>query len=210
MRLRPRIRLILAAATVWAAAGTSLAQTAVGAAHADASAKAAAPVDTLATPLAGGAALLQRLTAELHGIRYRFGGNLPELGLDCSGLVGVVWSRLGLETPPRTSAALASTGRPVEVADLQPGDLVFFNTRGRRFSHVGIYTGKGRFVHASSVQRRVTEGSLDDHYYRTRFNGARRLATMPWQTAVAGAAALAADALVPEESAPTDARSAPP
>ena len=121
---------------------------------------------------------LQLMALELQGIRYRFGGNSPERGLDCSGLVRLVWARLGLPSLPRTSAEMASIGEHVGINDLKPGDLVFFNTRDKRNSHVGIYTGMGRFIHASSVQRKVTENSIDEDYYKARFNGARRLATM--------------------------------
>lgn len=120
-------------------------------------------------------ALVEQAARELLGIRYRFGGNDPARGVDCSGLVQLVWQKLGLPELPRTSAAMAAQGEPIATDALRPGDLVFFNTRGRRYSHVGIYLGEGRFIHASSVLRRVTESALDERYYRQRFNGARRV-----------------------------------
>jgi cell wall-associated NlpC family hydrolase len=134
-----------------------------------------AALSALGAPVQQAQALLESVTRELLGVRYRFGGADVLRGVDCSGLVRLVWQRLGLAEPPRTSAAMAYRGQAVPREALQPGDLVFFNTRGRPFSHVGIYLGDGRFVHASSVARRVTENALDQPYYRQRFNGARRL-----------------------------------
>lgn len=127
------------------------------------------PTEQLLLPLA-------RIARDLTGIHYRLGGNSVESGLDCSGLVRVIWAKLGLTTLPRTSAAMAKIGEKVEADDLEPGDLVFFNTRGRPNSHVGVYIGLGRFIHASSVRRKVMENALDESYYKSRFNGARRLA----------------------------------
>ena len=86
----------------------------------------------------------------LIGVDYRFGGNTPEAGLDCSGLVGYVFQQVTGITLPRTSQELSRMGRRVTVEDLKVGDLVFFNTRSLPFSHVGIYLGDDRFVHAPS------------------------------------------------------------
>ena len=110
------------------------------------------------------------------GISYQFGGN-TETGVDCSGLVRLVWQKLGLglASLPRTAASMATLRLPVSLSDIKPGDLVFFNTLGRNFSHVGVYLGEGRFLHASSGQRRVTLSSLSERYFRERFEGARRL-----------------------------------
>ncbi|MFN9478265.1 MAG: C40 family peptidase [Betaproteobacteria bacterium] len=124
------------------------------------------------------ATLLEQVASELLGVRYRFGGNDPSGGVDCSGLVRLMWSRLGLADLPRTAAAMALLGQPVALDALLPGDLVFFNTRGRRYSHVGVYVGEGRFVHASPRQRKVTESQVGDSYFRQRFNGARRLVSV--------------------------------
>lgn len=110
------------------------------------------------------------------GVPYRYGGDDPRLGFDCSGLVRYVFrDALGLELP-RRSEEIGRAGRAVEGARLQPGDLVFFDTLGRAFSHVGIYVGDGRFVHAPARRGQVRVDGLDDPYWAARFNGARRLA----------------------------------
>jgi cell wall-associated NlpC family hydrolase len=109
------------------------------------------------------------------GTAYHYGGRSPQTGFDCSGLVAHAFEEAwGLELP-RTAQALAKAGRPVRRADLRPGDLVFYNTRNRPYSHVGIYVGEGRFVHAPRRGAKVRIESLETRYWRTRFNGARRL-----------------------------------
>lgn len=111
----------------------------------------------------------------LLGIRYRFGGQSPATGFDCSGLVNHVFREtLGLSLP-RTAAGLARVGLEVASDELQAGDLVFFNTRGARHSHVGIYVGDSRFIHAPSRGTRVRIDRLDDPAYRDTFDGARRI-----------------------------------
>lgn len=112
---------------------------------------------------------------QLMGTVYRYGSSSSRTGFDCSGLVVYVFSKLGLPELPRSAFGMAQKGVLVEQGELQVGDLVFFNTRGRMYSHVGIYTGNGRFVHAATTTRKVIESSLSEQYYRTRFNGARRL-----------------------------------
>ena len=111
----------------------------------------------------------------LVGIRYRYGGNSPEQGLDCSGLVRYVFREAGGTDLPRTSNEMSRRGQPVDKQDLQPGDLVFFNTLNRAFSHVGIYLGNNEFVHAPSAGRKVRVENMDMTYWKTRFNGARRV-----------------------------------
>ena len=86
----------------------------------------------------------------LIGVNYKFGGNTPDSGLDCSGLVRYVFQEVTGVTLPRTSKEMSSLGAKVGAGDLKPGDLVFFNTRRFAFSHVGIYLGDNRFVHAPS------------------------------------------------------------
>jgi cell wall-associated NlpC family hydrolase len=109
------------------------------------------------------------------GVPYRFGGNDPKGGFDCSGLVKfVARSVLGIDLP-RTSDAMARVGAAVARDALEVGDLVFFNTRGGANSHVGIYVGDGRFVHAPSRRGQVRVEEVDSAYWRARFNGARRL-----------------------------------
>jgi cell wall-associated NlpC family hydrolase len=111
----------------------------------------------------------------LVGIRYRYGGNSPDQGLDCSGLVRYVFREADGTDLPRTSNEMSRRGQPVDKQDLQPGDLVFFNTLNRAFSHVGIYLGNNQFVHAPSKGRAVRVEDMDMAYWKTRFNGARRV-----------------------------------
>src|SRR5258706_13157874 len=86
----------------------------------------------------------------LIGVHYKYGSNSPDKGFDCSGLVSHVFQEVAGIVLPRNSQSLRKVGEKVDKADLQPGDLVFFNTRKRAFSHVGIYIGDARFVHAPS------------------------------------------------------------
>jgi cell wall-associated NlpC family hydrolase len=109
------------------------------------------------------------------GVRYHYGGSSPETGFDCSGLVAHVYERAWGIAVPRNTEEQRAFGRPVKLADLQPGDLVFYNTRNRPFSHVGIYLGDGDFVHAPRPGQRVRVESIRSPYWRARFNGARRL-----------------------------------
>lgn len=112
---------------------------------------------------------------EFLGITYRFGSSNPDHGLDCSGFVKLVIERvLGIGVP-RTAKSISNLGTPVVENELQKGDLLFFNTLGRPFSHVGIYIGDRKFVHASSRARVIRVESLDSSYHRMRYNGARRL-----------------------------------
>lgn len=109
------------------------------------------------------------------GVKYRYGGRSPETGFDCSGLVAHIFERAwGVLLPPSTEA-LSKVGKAVRRKDLEPGDLVFYNTRNRPYSHVGIYLGDGRFVHAPRAGTTVRVESLDTSYWQARFNGARRL-----------------------------------
>jgi len=109
------------------------------------------------------------------GVKYRYGGRSPETGFDCSGLVAHVFERAwGVQLPPGTEA-LRKVGKAVKLKDLEPADLVFYNTRNRPYSHVGIYLGEGRFMHAPRPGARVRVESIQTAYWRTRFNGARRL-----------------------------------
>ncbi|HZO02933.1 MAG TPA: C40 family peptidase [Burkholderiales bacterium] len=110
------------------------------------------------------------------GVKYRLGGRSPDTGFDCSGLVTHVFERAwGVLLPPGTEA-LSKVGTPVaRLKELQPGDLVFYNTRNRPYSHVGIYLGEGRFVHAPRPGAKVRVESLQTSYWRERFDGARRL-----------------------------------
>lgn len=112
----------------------------------------------------------------LVGSPYRLGGTSPATGLDCSGLVGHVFRQAAGIVLPRDSRAISEATQPLTDGELQPGDLVFFNTLNRAFSHVGIYLGDDRFVHASSSRTgSVMVSSLSERYWRERFDGARRV-----------------------------------
>jgi cell wall-associated NlpC family hydrolase len=112
----------------------------------------------------------------LVGTPYRLGGNAPETGLDCSGFVGHVFRQVAGVSLPRDSRAISESAQPLAQGDLRPGDLVFFNTLHRAFSHVGIYLGDDRFVHATSSRTGVVMVSnLNARYWRERFDGARRV-----------------------------------
>jgi cell wall-associated NlpC family hydrolase len=113
---------------------------------------------------------------DLIGIRYKWGGNTPESGLDCSGLVRYVFQQVIGVNLPRTAKDMSHLGKEVGLKDLQPGDLVFFNTRRFAFSHVGIYLGDNQFVHAPRRGREVEVATLDSGFWQRRFDGARRLA----------------------------------
>jgi cell wall-associated NlpC family hydrolase len=109
------------------------------------------------------------------GIHYRYGGMSPEQGFDCSGLVAYVFERAWGVSLPRSTSEQRSVGHAVKRASLEPGDLVFYNTRNRPYSHVGIYLGDGVFVHAPRRGQRVRLENVDNPYWRARFSGARRL-----------------------------------
>ena len=112
----------------------------------------------------------------LIGIRYRRGGTSPETGFDCSGFVGHVFREgLGLYLP-HNAKQISKNGEIVAKNELQPGDLVFFNTMRRAFSHVGIYLGDDKFVHSPRAGGTVRVEDMNNSYWRQRFNGARRVA----------------------------------
>lgn len=106
---------------------------------------------------------------------YRFGGKNPAAGFDCSGMVTYVFGEAAGVSLTGSAADIARRGRPVAPADMKPGDLVFFNTLGRPHSHVGIYLGDGRFVHAPSShgEARVRTDSLRQGWFARRFEEAR-------------------------------------
>ena len=109
------------------------------------------------------------------GTRYRLGGDSPLTGFDCSGLVTHVFEQAWGITLPHNVQAQSEIGVPVALGKLQPGDLVFYNTRSRPYSHVGIYLGDGRFIHAPRPGKHVRVDNLHSPYWTGRFNGARRL-----------------------------------
>ena len=122
------------------------------------------------TPDAGAEAL--RAAESRIGAPYRYGGSGPD-AFDCSGLVAYAYGQAGVDVP-RTAAQQFAIARPVPRRDLRPGDLVFFRLSGREVSHVGLYAGEGRFVHAPQTGGRVRMEDLDDDWFRDRYAGAGR------------------------------------
>ena len=109
------------------------------------------------------------------GVPYRRGGNSAETGFDCSGFVRAMYNQtVGLVLPRRAVEQAAATA-PVARADLKPGDLVFFNTMRRAFSHVGIYVGEGKFIHSPRSGAQVRVEDMNGSYWQRRFDGARRV-----------------------------------
>lgn len=134
----------------------------------------------------------------LIGVDYKFGGNSPEQGLDCSGLIRYVFQQATGISLPRTAREQARVGESVAVDKLQPGDLVFFNTRRFQFSHVGLYIGDNRFIHAPSRGGSVEVVSLEKQYWQKAFNGARRvIKSIPELGLVMSPAEAAAPLLMP-------------
>jgi hypothetical protein len=121
----------------------------------------------------GTEAALQALS--LVGVGYRLGGEDAAGGFDCSGLVRHVLARAAGAPLPRSAREQSRAGRAVGRHELRAGDLVFFGTLGSANSHVGIYVGEGRFVHAPGQGRTVSVGSLDASYWRRHYSGARRI-----------------------------------
>ena len=111
----------------------------------------------------------------LVGTPYRYGGNTPDAGFDCSGLVRYVVSRAANVSLPRTTEAMGTRGTTLDRSEVASGDLVFFNTTGRANSHVGIYVGQNRFVHAPSSGGTVRLEDMGKPYWASRYNGARRV-----------------------------------
>lgn len=112
---------------------------------------------------------------ELVGIKYRRGGTDPDSGLDCSGFVQIVFKdAIGLLLP-RTAREQSEFGNVIDKDELKAGDLVFFNTMRRAFSHVGIYLGDNRFMHAPRSGAEIRVEDMSQSYWTKRYNGARRI-----------------------------------
>ena len=112
---------------------------------------------------------------DMLGVPYRYGGSTPNHGFDCSGLVQYVYSQAGVQVP-RTTGEQYRAALPIKRHSLEPGDVIFFRTHGRRFvSHVGIYIGSGKFIHAPSSGRHVSIDSLQDDYWRRRYTSGGRM-----------------------------------
>lgn len=113
------------------------------------------------------------------GVPYRRGGESADTGFDCSGFVRAMYEQtLGLVLP-RRAADQAHATQSISRDDLKPGDLVFFNTMRRAFSHVGIYVGDGKFIHSPRTGAQVRVEDMREAYWQKRFNGARRVTEQP-------------------------------
>ena len=143
--------------------------------------RSATPVAPTQTPLNLDPAGREAVVAQamlLVNTPYRYGGNTPQGGFDCSGLVSYVFSQVTqgqAHRLPRSTAQWAAVTVPVDESALQRGDLVFFNTTGATFSHMGIYVGQGQFVHAPSTGGTVRKDALSSRYFGPRYQGGRRV-----------------------------------
>jgi cell wall-associated NlpC family hydrolase len=111
----------------------------------------------------------------LLGISYRLGGNTPASGFDCSGMVRYVFQNAVGLSLPRRAEEISRVGTKISRDELKPGDLVFYKTLRKAFSHVGIYLGNNRFIHAPSSGGAVRVDDMGEHYWSARFTGARRI-----------------------------------
>jgi cell wall-associated NlpC family hydrolase len=109
------------------------------------------------------------------GVKYKYGGINPDSGFDCSGFVRYVFKEAANLTLPHGANAMSQVGQKINEKELQPGDLVFFNTMKSVYSHVGIYVGNNRFIHAPSAGASISVADMNDSYWSKRFTGARRV-----------------------------------
>jgi cell wall-associated NlpC family hydrolase len=116
---------------------------------------------------------------DLVGTEYRWGGDHPGEGLDCSGLVTYIVSKSSRRNLPHHAATIALMTRPIALDELAPGDLVFFNTMRRKHSHMGIYIGDNRFVHSPAPGQRVRIDTLKTRYYAERLDGVHTFSRKP-------------------------------
>jgi cell wall-associated NlpC family hydrolase len=112
----------------------------------------------------------------LLGTPYKYGGNSPETGFDCSGFVDHVFRHTMGISLPRSTYQISRFGQAINKSELHAGDLVFFNTLHRRFSHVGIYLGEDRFIHSPSSGGEVRTENMREDYWVSHYDGARRIA----------------------------------
>lgn len=132
-------------------------------------------VSTVSTVVVDKTETLINNAMQLIGVRYRWGGNTPQSGLDCSGFVRYVFNDTFGFLLPRKSAQMSKVGLEIGKEELRPGDLVFFNTMRHAFSHVGIYVGNNKFIHAPSKGKSIRVDDMTKVYWEKRYNGARRL-----------------------------------
>jgi cell wall-associated NlpC family hydrolase len=118
---------------------------------------------------------LTEYALSLTGTPYKYGGTSPDSGFDCSGFVGHVFKHTMGKTLPRSSDEISRVGVIQKAGSLRPGDLVFYNTLNKTFSHVGIYLGDGQFIHSPSSGKVVAVVNMSEPYWQKRYNGARRI-----------------------------------
>jgi len=131
--------------------------------------------DKLVDSVSGRSESLINQAMELIGVRYRWNMDIPQSGLDGSGFVAYVFKDRLSFLIPRKSSQMSKVGKSINRDDLQPGDLVFFNTMRMTFSHVGIYVGENKFIHSPSKGANIRVDDMTSVYWDKRFDGARRL-----------------------------------
>jgi cell wall-associated NlpC family hydrolase len=143
-----------------------------------------ARIETVRQTVSEKASLLVFTSMGFLGVPYRRGGNSVETGFDCSGFVKAMFEQTIGKVLPRKAEQQAAATEKIERADLKPGDLVFFNTMRRAFSHVGIYIGEGKFIHSPKPGAEVRVEDMGLSYWSRRFDGARRVPVAASETPV--------------------------
>lgn len=134
--------------------------------------------DHVQTHDADSSAIVRKLTSyaqSLLGTPYKYGGNSPSTGFDCSGFVDHVFQHTAEVLLPRSSQLISRHGSAIKSSQLREGDLVFYDTNNEAYSHVGIYLGNGRFIHAPSSGGKVRIEDMTLDYWKKHYNGARRI-----------------------------------
>jgi cell wall-associated NlpC family hydrolase len=131
--------------------------------------------NTVQTVRAAASELVVRAMS-LVGVNYKYGGNTPATGFDCSGFVSHVFREAAGVALPHSAYQMSLVGQRISSKELRPGDLVFYKTLKRAFSHVGIYIGDNKFIHSPSRGGAVEIVDMKDHYWLRRYQGARRIA----------------------------------
>lgn len=133
------------------------------------------PVKQEAPPQANGRDEVVLYALGLMDVDYRFGGRNPSSGMDCSGMVSYIYKHaVGMDLP-HNAYRISKISRKIPMSEIRPGDLVFFDTQHRPYSHVGIYIGKGRFVHAPGTDGKIKISNLSSRYFARRLEGAGTL-----------------------------------
>ena len=133
------------------------------------------PLQSARNAFGGKASELVMQAMGLLGVPYKMGGTSEEKGFDCSGFVRYMYEKSVGLVLPRRAEEQAKVTEEISRSELKPGDLVFFNTLKRTFSHVGIYVGDGKFIHAPRPGKAVRVDDMREAYWQQRFNGARRV-----------------------------------